>query len=73
MPDGRPAPSNAGPSAWVTIASAVASASEPMRITTVLPVRTTPVASANTFGRPSNTKPTTPSGARRASTLQPSW
>ena len=29
---------------------------EPMRITTVLPVRTTPAASANTLGRPSNTK-----------------
>ena len=34
----------------------------PMRNTTVLPVRSTPVASANTLGRPSNTKPTTPSG-----------
>ena len=44
-----------------------------MRITTVLPVRSTPVASANTLGRPSNTNPTTPSGARRASTDQPSW
>ena len=31
-------------------------------------VRSTPVASANTLGRPSNTKPTTPSGARRART-----
>ena len=44
-----------------------------MRNTTVLPVRSTPAASANTLGRPSNTKPTTPSGARRASTLHPSW
>ena len=55
-------------SACSTIARAVPSASEPMRNTTVLPLRSTPPASANTLGRPSNTKPTTPSGARRAST-----
>ena len=46
------------------IACAVPSASLPIRNTAVLPVRSTPVASANTFGRPSNTNPTTPSGAR---------
>ena len=39
-----------------------------MRNTTALPVRTTPHASANTLGRPSNTNPTTPSGARFDST-----
>ena len=50
------------------IASAVPRASDPMRMTTVLPVRSTPVASAKTLGRPSKTKPTTPSGARHAST-----
>ena len=70
MPSGSPAARNAGPSAWSTIARAVARASEPIRNTTVLPVRTTPQASANTFGRPSKTNPTTPSGARRASTDQ---
>ena len=50
---------------------AVPSASRPMRNTTVLPPRSTPVASAKTFGRPSNTNPITPSGARRRSTRQP--
>ena len=50
---------------------AVPSASRPMRKTTVLPPRSTPVASAKTFGRPSNTNPITPSGARRRSTRQP--
>ncbi len=53
------------------IAWAVPRASAPMRNTTVLPVRSTPVASANTFGRPSNTKPTTPRGAASWSTVQP--
>ena len=70
---GSPAAASAGASAAATIASAVPSASEPMRITTVLPVRSTPVASAKTLGRPSNTNPTTPSGARRAATDQPAW
>jgi hypothetical protein len=54
------------------MARAVPSASEPIRNTTALPVRSTPHASANTFGRPSNTKPTTPSGALRTSTDHPS-
>ena len=61
---GSPAVGSAGSSACATIARAVPSASEPIRNTTVLPVRSTPTASANTFGRPSNTNPTTPSGAR---------
>ncbi|WFT81816.1 hypothetical protein QA634_08140 [Methylobacterium sp. CB376] len=34
-------------------------------------MRTTPAASANTFGRPSKTKPTTPSGAATCSIVQP--
>ena len=72
-PEGKPARSRAGLSAWVTIASAVPSASDPIRKTTVLPLRKTPHASANTFGRPSNTKPTTPRPALRCCTLQPSW
>ena len=72
-PSGSPAAASAGASAAATIASAVPSASDPMRMTTVLPVRSTPVASAKTLGRPSNTNPTTPSGARRAATDQPSW
>ena len=59
---------SAGVSAWATMARAVPSASLPIRNTTVLPVRNTPVASANTFGRPSKTNPTTPSGARRDET-----
>ena len=63
-PAGRPAAASAGTTACVMIARAVPSASLPMRNTTVLPVRSTPVASANTFGRPSNTNPTTPSGSR---------
>ena len=73
VPAGSPDAASAGSTALATIASAVPSASEPMRITTVFPVRTTPAASANTFGRPSNTKATTPSGALRASTDHPSW
>ena len=52
------------------IACAVRSASLPILNTAVLPVRSTPVASAKTFGRPSNTNPTTPSGARHADTDQ---
>ncbi len=73
MPGGRPACVNAGARACSTIASAVPRASDPMRITTELPVRTTPAASAKTLGRPSNTKPTTPNGALLASTDHPSW
>ena len=72
-PAGSPAAASAGASACSTIARAVPNASLPMRKTTVLPVRSTPVASAKTFGRPSKTKPTTPSGLRHASTDQPSW
>jgi len=68
VPSGSPAARNDGTRAWRTIARAVANASDPMRNTTAFPVRTTPQASANTFGRPSNTNPTTPSGARHAST-----
>ena len=71
MPIGRPAAASAGSSACSTIARAVPSASDPIRNTAVLPVRTTPAASANTFGRPSNTNPTTPSGARLTSTSHP--
>ena len=55
------------------MAMAVRRASLPMRNTTVFPLRSTPVASAKTLGRPSNTKPTTPSGLRRCSTRQPGW
>ena len=73
VPAGRPLAASAGATACSTIARAVPSASEPMRITTLLPLRTTPAASAKTLGRPSNTKATTPTGARRASTLHPSW
>jgi len=73
VPAGRPAAARAGSTASAMIASAVPSASDPIRITTVLPVRTTPAASANTLGRPSNTNATTPSGARRACTVQPGW
>ena len=54
------------------IARAVPSASLPMRNTTLLPPRSTPVASASTFGRPSNTNATTPSAAPTSSALQPS-
>ena len=50
------------------ISRAVPSASLPILNTAVLPVRSTPVASANTFGRPSKTNPTTPSGARHDDT-----
>ena len=39
----------------------------------MLPVRSTPVASANTLGRPSNTNPTTPSGARHDDTDHFGW
>ena len=62
-------------SACSWMAMAVPSASRPMRKTTVLPPRSTPVASAKTFGRPSNTNPITPSGraaARPASPGSPS-
>ncbi len=55
------------------MACAVPSASLPMRKTAVLPLRRTPAASASTFGRPSKTKPTTPSGAATCSTVQPVW
>ena len=72
VPAGNPAAASAGATQPSTIASAVANASDPMRITTVLPLRTTPAASAKTLGRPSKTNPTTPSGARRASTRHPS-
>ncbi|CAB4566154.1 unannotated protein [freshwater metagenome] len=53
------------------IAFAVPKASLPIRNTTVFPLRSTPVASAKTFGRPSNTKPMTPKGARHCSTFHP--
>jgi hypothetical protein len=43
-----------------------------MRKTTVLPVRSTPQASAKTFGRPSNTNATTPSRSVTCSTVHPS-
>jgi hypothetical protein len=52
------------------IACAVPNASLPILNTAVLPVRNTPVASANTLGRPSNTNPTAPSGARHDDTDQ---
>ena len=44
-----------------------------MRMTAVFPERSTPVASAKTLGRPSKTKPTTPTPLTRCSTRQPSW
>ena len=66
-----PPPPAPGSSASAARARAVPSASEPMRKTTVLPPRITPAASAKTLGRPSNTKPTTPSGAVTCSTVQP--
>ena len=53
------------------IAAAVPKASLPIRNTTVLPPFSTPVASANTFGRPSKTKPITPRGAFHCCTSQP--
>ena len=71
VPDGRSAASRAGVRAADTMALAVPRASLPMRNTTALPLRNTPQASANTLGRPSNTKPTTPSPARRCSTVKP--
>ena len=43
-----------------------------MRKTQTFLLRRTPVASAKTFGRPSNTNPTTPSGAMWDSIVQPS-
>ena len=45
------------------IARAVSSASLPILNTQTLRLASTPVASAKTFGRPSKTNPTTPSGA----------
>ena len=54
------ASANAGCTACSMIARAVPSASEPIRNTTALPVRSTPQASANTLGLPSNTNPMTP-------------
>ncbi len=54
------------------MASAVSSASPPMRITAQLPLRTTPAPSANTLGLPSKTNATTPSGAARRSMTKPS-
>mmetsp|Transcript_46246 Transcript_46246/g.124212 ORF Transcript_46246/g.124212 Transcript_46246/m.124212 type:complete len:210 (-) Transcript_46246:97-726(-) len=70
-PGGKPAPASATSSACSMIARAVPSASLPIRKTTVFPPRNTPVASANTFGRPSKTKPTTPKAAPTRSTDQP--
>ena len=63
--------SSAGATQLLMIACAVPKASLPIRNTAVLPVRSTPVASANTLGRPSNTNPTTPSGARHDDTDHP--
>ncbi|MNN29110.1 hypothetical protein D3C81_1427000 [compost metagenome] len=54
------------------MACAVPNASLPMRKTAVLPVRKTPAASANTFGRPSKTNATMPNGETTCSTFQPS-
>ena len=54
------------------MACAVPKASLPMRSTAVLPVRKTPAASANTFGRPSKTNATMPNGETTCSTFQPS-
>mmetsp|Transcript_10386 Transcript_10386/g.30883 ORF Transcript_10386/g.30883 Transcript_10386/m.30883 type:complete len:241 (+) Transcript_10386:893-1615(+) len=72
-PSGRPASRREGSSACSMMAFAVPRASLPMRKTTVLPPRSTPVASASTFGLPSKTKPTMPSAAPTRSTDQPSW
>ena len=63
LPTGIPASARLGVTHSLIIASAVSKASLPIRKTQTLRLRKTPVASANTFGRPSNTKPTTPSGA----------
>ena len=68
---GSPASMREGRIMTSIIAFAVPRASLPMRNTTAFPPFNTPVASANTFGRPSNTKPNTPSGATRCSTDQP--
>ena len=54
------------------IACAVSKASLPILKTQTFRLRSTPVASAKTFGRPSNTNPTTPSGALWDSIDQPS-
>mmetsp|Transcript_48138 Transcript_48138/g.112573 ORF Transcript_48138/g.112573 Transcript_48138/m.112573 type:complete len:336 (+) Transcript_48138:484-1491(+) len=70
-PSGSPASCRAGSRANRMSALAVPRASLPMRKTTVLPPRKTPVASANTFGRPSKTKPTTPKAAPMRSTFHP--
>src|SRR5690554_2418566 len=56
-PSRRPAAAIAGSRACSAIARAVPRASEPIRNTTVFLERSTPVASANTLGRPSNTNP----------------
>ena len=73
VPAGRPEAASAGSRACSTIACAVPSASEPIRNTTVLPGAddTCRVGEHVRVG-PSNTNPTTPSGARRASSVQPS-
>mmetsp|Transcript_62447 Transcript_62447/g.115977 ORF Transcript_62447/g.115977 Transcript_62447/m.115977 type:complete len:283 (-) Transcript_62447:193-1041(-) len=70
-PSGSPASCSAGSKATLISALAVPKASLPIRKTTVLPPRKTPVASASTLGRPSNTKPTTPKAAPMRSTVQP--
>src|SRR3954447_9826668 len=61
---GKPAWRSAGSTHERMIWRAVPRASLPILNTAVLPVRSTPVASANTLGRPSNTNPTTPRGPR---------
>jgi len=72
VPAGSPACCRAGSSEVSQMAWAVASASDPMRSTAVLPVATTPAASASTLGRPSKTKAITPSGAVTMRTFQSS-
>mmetsp|Transcript_73463 Transcript_73463/g.215472 ORF Transcript_73463/g.215472 Transcript_73463/m.215472 type:complete len:299 (-) Transcript_73463:146-1042(-) len=71
-PAGKPASAKATSRACFMIARAVPRASLPIRNTTVLPPRSTPVASASTFGLPSNTNPTTPRAEPTRSTDQPS-
>ncbi|CAB5004200.1 unannotated protein [freshwater metagenome] len=71
-PIGNPDFCNAGATTKAINCFAVPKASLPIRNTTVFPLRRTPVASANTLGRPSKTKPRTPSGAVRSSTSHPS-
>ena len=72
-PSGSPVSTSAGSRACSTMARAVPSAADPIRKTTVLPERSTPVASANTLGRPSNTNPTTPRPDRTNCASQPVW